>query len=372
MAKEAQAEIQAECDAKLQGMIVGLETAFGDSRLPPAFWSPAPTASPAPAGSDLKKLNAWKLEPSYAQECTEFAMRKSLVNFHHEVVFITSLHNVISHACACIDMYSPDDWDQRMLTMDRAKVISGFHKHLFDFERFRGTAPLSALFVQPTEISISGVYIKGLAGKWDAAALAEAATKQGRALLNDFAAIWMQDMNTMSSRMAEWIPEGWQLKRDEVINDEVVKKAMLTNSNVKMFVCFFFWGGGLSGITWSVNEAVQWLHKHAPGKQKLVEVAVLKKSEDMVLSRTCSEVWWQKKSEDMVRDAADTVATSFMVYQLVSVISYEPNVNVRSQKVDTLKKQLGEKNVPIGKDTLAFMEDLRSNKFQVLKREKAE
>lgn len=339
--------MQAECDAKLQGMIVGLETAFGDSRLPPAFWSPAPTASPAPAGSDLKKLNAWKLEPSYAQECTEFAMRKSLVNFHHEVVFITSLHNVISHACACIDMYSPDDWDQRMLTMDRAKVISGFHKHLFDFERFRGTAPLSALFVQPTEISISGVYIKGLAGKWDAAALAEAATKQGRALLKDFAAIWMQDMNTMSSRMAEWIPEGWQLKRDEVFNDEVVKKALLTNSNVKTL-------GGLSGIAWSVNEAVQWLHKHAPEKQKLVEVAVL------------------KKSEDMVRDAADTVATSFMVYQLVSVISYEPNVNVRSQKVDTLKKQLGEKNVPIGKDTLAFMEDLRSNKFQVLKREKAE
>ena len=82
--------MQAECDAKLQGIIVGLETAFGDSRLPCTFWSPVPTASPAPAGSDLKKLIAWELEPSYAQERTEFAIRKSLVNFHHDIVFITS------------------------------------------------------------------------------------------------------------------------------------------------------------------------------------------------------------------------------------------------------------------------------------------
>ena len=110
----------------------------------------------------------------------------------------------------------------------------------------------------------------------------------------------------------------------------------------------------MSSIAHSVNEAAQWLHKHAPDKQKLVKVEVL------------------KKSEEIVRDAADTVATSFMLYQLIAVIAYEPNVNIRCHSVSQLKGQLTHKSVAIGKDTLEFMDKVTSNKFEVLTRAKSD
>ena len=120
---------------------------------------------------------------------------------------------------------------------------------------------------------------------WDASALEVAATQQGEALMASFSDMWAADMVSYIAKLNEWIPTGWQAKRDCIISDTHVRDALLGNKNVKSV-------SELSGLVHETNQAIQWLHQEGLGKEKMVPAHVL------------------AASASIVRAAIDTAATS--------------------------------------------------------------
>ena len=101
----------------------------------------------------------------------------------------------------------------------------------------------------------------------------------------------------------------------------------------------------LSGLVHETNQAIQWLHQGGPGKEKMVPADVL------------------AASASIVRAAIDTVATSFVLFQLMGEVSREANLNVRMKAMETFEEQLKSKGIPIGKDMREKMDDLKSCKY---------
>lgn len=60
----------------------------------------------------------------------------------------------------------------------------------------------------------------------DAAELGTGAVAAGKALLDNFANMWVADMTTLVNKMEEWTPAGWQARKDHLISDVGMQRVL--------------------------------------------------------------------------------------------------------------------------------------------------